>query len=339
MKKIIICLCILFSFACVSADENTDVKNKNLYVFDETVDVDGNYDGIGFIAGSNVTVSSNIQYGALAGSNLYFKGVINKDLFALGSSIDISGSVYRDAYVAGTTVKVSGTIEGNLYVYASELILSEEAKINGNLKFYGTSFKTNGGFIGGVLSYYEDIEYIGDTKYEENIMASNTEEFNILNYLKSICLNLLKSLFIFFLIAFTFPKLLKKMRSNYDINNVTNVLALCGSGLMYMFIIPFVASMLLISSIGFSAGIIIMILSGIIIYLSTLFFGYLLGNVILKRILKKEHNDYLSGLIGITLITVLSYIPYIGGFVSIIGMFAGFSVIVKMVINKENRSI
>ena len=154
MKKIIICLCLLFSLGCVKAEE-IEIKNKNLYIFDESVQVDGAYDGIGFIAGSNVNVKSILEYGALAGADVYFNGNINKDLFTFGASVDISGSIGRDAYIAGTSVKINGNINGNLYVYASELIIGEEAIINGNVKFYGETFKTKGGSIGGTLSYYE----------------------------------------------------------------------------------------------------------------------------------------------------------------------------------------
>ena len=337
MKKIIICLCLLFSLGCVKAEE-IEIKNKNLYIFDESAQVDGAYDGIGFIAGSNVNVKSILEYGALAGADVYFNGNINKDLFTFGASVDISGSIGRDAYIAGTSVKINGNINGNLYVYASELIIGEEAIINGNVKFYGETFKTKGGSIGGTLSYYENVIYEGDTKYNEKIMKVEKTEFNFANYLKNICFDLLKSLFIFFLIAFSFPKLLKKISKNYKFDNVVNIFGLAGSGLIYLFIIPFVSTLLLVSSIGFSAGIIMLLLAGILIYVSSLFFGYLVGNLIISK-LKKEHNIYLDGLIGITLITILSYIPYISIFVSMVSICAGFGILVKLVVNKENRIV
>ena len=198
MKKIIICLCLVFSLIGIKAEE-IETKNKNLYAFDESVEVEGAYDGIGFIAGSNVNVKSILEYGALAGADVYFNGNINKDLFTFGSSVDISGSVGRDAYIAGTSVKINGNISGNLYVSASELIIGEEATILGNVKFYGETFKTKGGSISGTLSYYEDTIYEGDIKYNEKIMKVENTEFNFVNYLKKLCFDLLKSLFIFFL--------------------------------------------------------------------------------------------------------------------------------------------
>jgi len=337
MKKIIICLCLLFSLGCVKAEE-IETKNKNLYAFDESVEVDGVYDGIGFIAGSNVNVKSILEYGALAGADVYFNGNINKDLFTFGSSVDISGSVGRDAYIAGTSVKINGNISGNLYVYSSELIIGEEAIINGNVKFYGETFKTKGGSISGTLFYYEDTIYEGSTKYEEKIMKVEKTEFSFVDYLKNICFDLIKSLFIFFLIAFSFPKLLKKINKNYKFDNVINVFGLAGNGLIYLFIIPFLSTLLLVSSIGFSAGIIMLLFAGILIYVSSLFFGYLVGNLIISK-LKKEHNIYLDGLIGITLITILSYVPYISIFISMISICAGFGVLVKLVVNKENRVV
>lgn len=337
MKKIFIFLCLLFSINFVCADE-VEIKNKNLCVFDEIVEVDGAYDGIGFIAGSSVNVKSILEYGALAGADVYFNGNVNKDLFTFGSSVNITGNVGRDAYIAGTTVKINGNVEGNLYVYSSELIIGEDASINGNVKFYGDSFKTKGGIINGILSYYEDVIYEGSTKYEEKLMKRETQSFNLIDTLKEICFNLLKSLFVFFLVAFSFPKLLKKISKNYKFDNVINVFGLAGSGLIYLFVIPFISMLLLVSSIGFSAGVIIMLIAGILIYVSSLFFGYLVGNLISSK-LKKEHNIYIDGLIGITIITVLSYIPYIGLFISLTSVCAGFSILVKLIANKENRSV
>ena len=81
-----------------------------------------------------------------------------------------------------------------------------------------------------------------------------------------------------------------------------------------------------------------LLLAGILIYVSSLFFGYLVGNLIISK-LKKEHNIYLDGLIGITLITILSYVPYISIFISMISICAGFGILVKLIINKENRIV
>ena len=126
------------------------------------------------------------------------------------------------------------------------------------------------------------------------------------------------------------------MREKYELNDAIGFLSLCGSGLIYMFILPVVSCMLIISSIGMSAGFILLALIFVLMYLSNLFFGYILGNLICK-LLKQEYNVYLSGLFGITLITVLSYIPYINVVVNLVSVCSGFGILVKLITDKENR--
>ena len=61
MKKIIITLVIsIFSIFSVNAEEQllteNEIKNSNLYQAGENVHADGSYDGISFVAGSEVEV-------------------------------------------------------------------------------------------------------------------------------------------------------------------------------------------------------------------------------------------------------------------------------------------
>ena len=166
MKKLIITLVIsIFSIFSVNAEEQllteNEFKNENLYQAGENVTASGNYDGISFVAGSEVDVKTNSIFGALAGMNVRFNGITSKDLFIAGSSLEINGNVKRDAYAAASEVKVTGIVEGNLYVAAEKLIITESAEIKGNIKFYGTTLENKSTKIEGKVSYYEDANVKG----------------------------------------------------------------------------------------------------------------------------------------------------------------------------------
>ena len=77
----------------------------------------------------------------------------------------------------------------------------------------------------------------------------------------------------------------------------------------------------------------------ILIYMTTITSGYILGNIIGTKIIKKELNDYLVGLMGIAAIVVLTYIPYLGTFIGLINLLFGFGVIIKLLTNRENRTL
>lgn len=341
MKKIIITLVIsIFSIFSVNAEEiQNEFKNENLYKAGENVTVDGNYDGISFVAGNEVDVKTNSIFGVLAGANVQFNGITSKDLFIAGSSLEINGNVKRDAYVAASEVKVTGIIEGNLYVVAEKLTITENAEIKGNIKFYGTTLENASSKIEGKVSYYENAIVKGLENIETNTMKQNTAKTSIKDKLVQIGYGLLRNLFTFMVIAYAFPKLLKHIQTKYVYNNVTDYLVTAGIGILGLFIFPMVAFLLLISNIGVSVGLIMLVLYFIILYMTTITTGYILGNVISTKVIKKGTNTYIEGLLGILAITVLSYIPYIGSLVSTITILFGFGVIIKMITNRENRTL
>ena len=344
MKKLIITLVIsIFSIFSVNAEEQllteNEFKNENLYQAGENVTASGNYDGISFVAGSEVDVKTNSIFGALAGMNVRFNGITSKDLFIAGSSLEINGNVKRDAYAAASEVKVTGIVEGNLYVAAEKLIITESAEIKGNIKFYGTTLESKSTKIEGKVSYYEDANVKGLENIETEVMKQKIVKVSIKDRLIQIGYSLLRSLFAFMIIAYFFPKLLKHIQTKYVYNNVTDYLATAGSGFIGLFIFPIAAILLLISNIGISVGLIMLVLYFVMMYMTTIVSGYVLGNVISTKLIKKETNTYIQGLLGILALTILSFIPYFGSLVNIMTILFGFGVIIKMLKNRENRTL
>lgn len=333
MKKILIAIITMFSLLPIYASE---IKNQNAYQAGEKITVDGSYDGITFAAGAEVEVNTTSLFGALAGQNVKFKGLTEKDLFIAGELLEIEGNVKRDLYAAAQETKISGQIEGNIYVASEKLIIEETAIIKGNIKFYGTELE-NKGHIDGKITYYENATVKGIDNNETSIIK-NTNQITIKDRIINIGYSLLRYLFLFMVITFAFPKVLKHIKTKYTYKNITEYLTTTGTGIISIFIFPLIALLLLISNIGISLGLIMLVLYIIIIYLTTISSGYIIGNLILNKI-SKEQNDYISGLIGITLIVVLSYIPYLGTLVTTISTLLGFGIITKLITNRENRTL
>ena len=95
----------------------------------------------------------------------------------------------------------------------------------------------------------------------------------------------------------------------------------------------------LILNIGISVGLIMLVLYFVMMYMTTIVSGYVLGNVISTKLIKKETNTYIQGLLGILALTILSFIPYFGSLINIITILFGFGVIIKMLKNRENRTL
>lgn len=334
MKKLIITLLISFvSIFPIYADE---IKNQNIYEVGDKISVDGTYDGITFAAGADVEVNTNSLFGALAGQSINFKGITEKDLFVAGEKLEIDGTIKRDMYAAGQEIIIKGVIEGNVYVASEKIIISESANIKGNIRFYGSELE-NKGQIDGKITYYEDANVNGIENNETKILK-NTNQVTIKDQIISAGYSLLRYLFVFMIVLFSFPKLLKYIKTKYMYDNITDYFSTSGTGIIGMFVFPLIGTLLLISNIGLSVGLIMIVLYIVMIYITTILSGYILGNLILNK-MKKETNDYLAGLIGITTIMVLSYIPYLGTLVTVISTLFGFGLIVKMLTNRENRTL
>ena len=75
---------------------------------------------------------------------------------------------------------------------------------------------------------------------------------------------------------------------------------------------------------------------GIMIYLTTIFVGYLLGDVLIRKVFNKtDVNNYLAILLGIVIIGLLKLVPFVGTLVSIITLCLGLGLIKKILFSKK----
>ena len=73
----------------------------------------------------------------------------------------------------------------------------------------------------------------------------------------------------------------------------------------------------------------------IIIMLSKVIFGYVIGKYIWNQLIKKEERIYLIGLLGIPLVYLLSIIPYVGGIITFVSLVYSFGVITNLILDSR----
>ena len=93
--------------------------------------------------------------------------------------------------------------------------------------------------------------------------------------------------------------------------------------------VPITVSILFILLIGTPLAIILLLVYGVCMYLANMFMGYYLGNYIWNKFIKKDKNILLIGLIGISVLYLLSLIPIIGLFTALISFLCGYGLIVE----------
>ena len=330
------------SFHMVSDDKVTfeDTVNGDSAIAGNLVDIIGNIDGIGFIAGQTVNVNGNLEYGFLAGQNVNINGQISKNIYAAGETITLSkdANIGKDLFLAGDSINLNGNIQRNINIYASTVTIKKGTTINGNITIEASNIKVeDGASIKGTLKYNEDAKNdISDnssigkiTTYEIN----KDEGFNTSEILSSI----LNMVVVFLSITIIIPKTLDKTNEIYEKKN-NNYIKNIGIGFLILICVPLISLILLASNIGVYLGLILVALYAIAIYLSFIIAGYILGNLILVKLMKLNTNKYLSGIIGIILLKILMVIPVLSTIICLIAITLGLATIWNLLQKDEEEN-
>ena len=329
------------SFHTVADDNVTfeDTVNGDSAIAGNLVDIIGNIDGIGFIAGQTVNVNGNLEYGFLAGQNVNINGQISKNIYAAGETITLSkdANIGKDLFLAGDSINLNGNIQRNINIYASTVTIKKGTTINGNITIEASNIKVeDGASIKGTLKYNEDAK--NDISDNSSIGKTTTYEitkdegFNTSEILSSI----LNMVVVFLSITIIIPKTLDKTNEIYKKKN-NNYIKNIGIGFLILICVPLISLILLASNIGVYLGLIQVALYAIAIYLSFIISGYILGNLILVKLMKLNTNKYLSGIIGIILLKILMVIPVLSTIICLIAITLGLATIWNLLQKDEKE--
>ncbi len=276
------------------------------------------------IAGGQITIDKGAKIGGdivMSGGMLTVNGEIAGKLVVSCESVEITGKIAKDVEIdAASSVKVAGGAEigGNLnYTSSKEAEISKDAKISGKVNYTPIKVETkapkNKALIGIPLGIF-GATYIGS---------------EIISFLSMFVLGILLIL----AIPLVFKKFNQRMRSS---------LGRCvGGGAIMLFGIPvgililwFICAFLMVTIVGMGIGVlgfcstfIIAALYFILIYCSTAFLSFFIGELILSKT-KLNLNKYgwkvLAYLIGLAIVMLIYAIPFVGWIVKFAGILFGF---------------
>lgn len=374
-KLFLVFVLALLFIPCVKAEEiktydtlltneptNVEYRKDNMKAEDD-LNVTGNYDsstffagnnvydatkvdGISFVAGNDVNINGNYEYGFVAGNIVDVRGKYQKDVFVFGNMVSFSNefSVAKDMYLFGATVTLNGNIGRNLFVAADKLVL-ENVTINGDVNVSASS-----------VTFGDNVLVNGTFKYNEDAYLSNMEKASISTILtyeieddfkevnrfaayQDFLLSVVGLILLGVIIYALCPSVFEKLKGKT--NNYTFVEGLKDSaaGLLTLIGYPIFMLMLLFTVICIPISIIGLILYGIAIYMTTLFIGYLVGDLLFRKAIGKEVSGFYSIIIGVLIVKILKLIPFIGGFISFIVLCLGLGLIVKLLFSRRNKEV
>ena len=222
-----------------------------------------------------------------------------------------------------------------------EKVTFQDVTIKGNVKIYGTNITVSKNtVIEGNLSYPEDAVYkaedgatIGNIIKTEPIQ--NEDDENFFATVSAKIWSFLSLIVVFAVISLLFPKVFNKINDKFEKMELGEVIEVFTKGLVAIILIPVIVVLLCCLMIGIPLGIIMILLYGIAIYLTTIFTAYLLGYKIWQKVFNKDINMLALGLIGLFILFILSLIPGVRTLVSILTTLIGLGLIVDIIKQKK----
>jgi len=324
-------------FTIIVEDEvktTNDVNGSSVFVGNNVVSTN-KVDGINMLFGNSVAYQGESEYLLLAGNIVDLSGIIYDDGFIFGNLVTLKENFKsnRDLFIFATELELNGTISRDVTIFASNVKLGN-VQILGNVNINATNLEIgDNAIISGTLSHNEDIEktisqnsQINEIKVTESLI----KEVEVKDLIYTHVVNYASIMLIFVVLAFVFPQLFRKISETNKEISLTKFFSLFGFGALILIAVPMLAITLMSTVIGTTLALLILGIYIILVCLTNIFFGYLIGYIIWKKFIKKEENILLIGLIGITLTIVLSVIPVIGDIIAVLSLMVGLGIVFNM---------
>lgn len=326
-----------------------EIVSGNFYAAGNSIVVDGDISGDLFAVAQSITVNGQIAGDIIAaGQDIIINGKIGGNVRVAGSSIAINGTVARnvnafgsniifggdsaigwDAYVAGPTLFSRGTIDGGLDGYAGQAVITGKIGKDVNLKMSGSA--ANKLTISSEAIINGDVNYISETAAEISTAASiagnvqqETPETKTINLFWPWVWGRLFAIFAATAVGLVMTTLGKNFLSNVIGAIKEKKAQTLVPGLLIFFVIPPAALVLMFTVIGIPLALILGALWLISIYLAKIFTAILLGDLLIKKILKKGELSLTWSLVpGVIICWLLFSIPFAGWALGLVAAWLG----------------
>lgn len=342
------------------AETNQEVHNGDLYLFDTDVKMDKLVDGNVYIMGKNVEITGQVngnlfvlankvsfgtmaehdadgnetkkaescyvRYGIYAAAQeIYYNGACN-DLYAACEKLEMTYDSYviRDVKAFANTTNFKAAIGRDVDLQTNTLNLGQDDQkplVYGNFRYSASSEQE---FAEGIVT--GEVSYNANNKVpiNSNSIGDTIKEIAI-TFLAVIATSIVIKLI---LVKFA-PDFDKDMASNIS---VSSIIITCLKGLAILAAGTILSILLLLSSIGAKLGFVVLISLILVGLFATPITAIYIANA-LKSVIKSEKVviHYLMIALVAIILQGLTYIPFLGGIISIIVFLLGYGLMVTIV--------
>lgn len=343
-----------------TAAEDGYVADSNIYLAGAEVQTEGPVYGDLVAAAGRIRVDHPVNGDAfLTAGSIEVYGRIGDDLRAVGGIVGVSGRVAGEALLAGGSVSLGPNSEvgGRASIAGNDIVIG--GQLHHGLRVYGKKVLVLGEVAGPVDLAAEQIEILGSARIFGDVTYSSSREIKIDPNAKIMGrvvrtpgtfefyrphfeipgwpvfrpLLLLGLLAAGTLLFALFPRFTRAALQAIE----TSPLKSLGLGAAIFFSLPPVILLLVITIIGIPIALALLAL-----YATALLIGYLvLAFFVGDRLLRLAHRQAATGLgwrivsltAALVLLWLIRHLPYIGGFLIFMALFAGVGAIVLQAFN------
>lgn len=300
-----------------------------------------------FVAGNTVSFAGENSGDAfVAGNAVSFSGSCGRDLAIAGNSVDIRGTVGRDLLAGGRSVSISGHVGGDVTLAAEEIRISDNAEIEGILRYNSSAkisapadllaaavvYEDNQGSqdIQSILGTQDapatqdaqntpDVQDTQDAQDAQNSSedsganvpapeAPKPKSSPVLAKLKSTVFKLIGLLLIAYFFLWLTP-LWEKVDADYTGKPFGTYAKAFGIGLAVLAALPLASIILFVSGVGVRPALVLIFVVVAVLIAAPVFLGFFLGVLLWRKALKKDRNYWAELAIGLVCWAILAAVP------------------------------
>lgn len=298
--------------------ENNGIVDGSLFVSAEDVLINGEVDGNMFIISSNeIVINGHIKGDIFIASSqkVIIAGRIDGSVFTIGNEVNLESraEVNRDLYLAGDSINIYGAVNRDANVFYADSLLVK-GKILGDLNY--TARTTN--IIGGSVLGETKIRQVQTKDAERLITEDSGRLFSTISFIFT-------TLIIWFLMSFVFKEtrgktaslLMNKRNKLFFLYGLAGILATIGISIVFM-----------LTFIGIPFGLIILLLMGSALFLSTGVFIIALSDYFGSKYPKYAGGNNILYVVALAVLyKIIQLIPYFGSIISITIVILGYGLI------------
>ncbi|MEW5807416.1 MAG: polymer-forming cytoskeletal protein [Acidobacteriota bacterium] len=364
MKKILILnLTVFILILALSATIQASTHKGDRYV---TVPKDEIHEGDLLLTGETVTVDGTVTGDLFAFCrSLDINGTVKGDIIAFAQNIAVRGAGEDDVRAFAESVLISGLVKKNVTSFCRNLLVTQEGTIKQNIRFGCEELrlkgKVAGSVSGGADSFTLDGEVGRDARVKGNkITISPTAhiggDLKATGHLIDISSDAViegeiikgalkgkkessswtrRAFSLFFrliwllaslIIGVILMKLMPRV-SQRIVSQVQQYWKSLGIGFVALIFTPIASLIVAITLIGLPLGLLSLTLYFALLYLSTIFVGMVIGMLILRSFGKPFELSLTAMMVGLLVLHILFFVPYLGFAARIISLILGMGMI------------